>query len=280
MKHETKLAFIGAGNMAEAIISGLLQQQLYRPNQLFVTNRSNKEKLQAMSEKYKINATHDKKMMLQEANVLVLAVKPKDVAATLDTFKAYIRADHVIISVAAGVSTSTITELLDKQIAVVRSMPNTSAATGESATALSAGSYATNAHLQLAIELFETIGTVSVVEEADLHAVTGLSGSGPAYVYYLVEAMEQAALDLGLEGETAKELILQTIIGAAKMLQTSHKSPETLRKEVMSPGGTTEAGLQVLADYDAQEAMITCIKRAAQRSEEMGAELAHIMLKS
>ncbi|OEH94543.1 pyrroline-5-carboxylate reductase ProI [Bacillus solimangrovi] len=280
MQNETKIAFIGAGNMAEAIISGLLQQNLYRNDQLLATNRSNKERLAQLQNKYEIITTHDKDFLLSEATVLILAVKPKDIAETIETYKTYIQPHHLIISVAAGVSTTTITELTGQKIAVIRSMPNTSAATAESATALSAGTYTTDEHMKLAVELFETVGTVSIVEEEHLHAVTGLSGSGPAYVYYLVEAMEKAALDLGLEGSTAKELILQTIIGSAKMLQTSDKSPRTLRKEVMSPNGTTEAGLNVLADYHTQEAMINCIKRAAERSEEMGQELAHILLRS
>ena len=175
-----------------------------------------------------------------------------------------------MISVLAGVGSDTIVDLLKRNMAVVRAMPNSSATIGKSATAISGGKYANDSHVETARQLFETIGMVSVVDEADLHAVTGLSGSGPAYVYYLVEAMEQAAAEIGLKQDVAKDLILETIIGAAEMLKSSSKNSSQLRKEVTSPGGTTEAGIKVLEQYHYQEAMVACIKRATERSNELG----------
>ncbi|WP_017755685.1 pyrroline-5-carboxylate reductase ProI [Calidifontibacillus oryziterrae] len=271
--------FIGAGSMAEAMVSGMLNSTIFVAKQLIVTNRSNTAKLQFFKQEYGVNVTHDQAAALEKADVVILAMKPKDVTAALDGLKPFITENHLLVSVIAGVSTTSIEDLLGINIPIIRAMPNTSAAIGESATAISRGQYAIDLHQKIAETLFLTIGTVSLVDETDLHAVTGLSGSGPAYVYYLVEAMEKAALELGLNQKVSKELILQTIKGAAEMLKASPKHPSTLRKEVMSPGGTTEAGLKVLEEYQYQEAMINCIKRAAHRSHEMGAEIENMMIK-
>ena len=157
-------------------------------------------------------------------------------------------------------------------------MPNTSAAILKSATAISPSKHATAEHIQTAIALFETIGLVSVVEEEDMHAVTALSGSGPAYIYYVVEAMEAAA-KIGLKEDVAKSLILQTMIGAAEMLKASEKHPSILRKEITSPGGTTEAGIEVLQEHKFQQALISCITQAAQRSHNLGKTLEQLTKK-
>ncbi|WP_458412583.1 pyrroline-5-carboxylate reductase ProI [Schinkia sp. CFF1] len=279
MTKKLTYTFIGAGSMAEAMVSGMLNSKLFDKNQLIITNRSNTERLQYFKQQYGVNGTHNQAEALKNADVIILAMKPKDVAAALEGIKPYITDQQMLISVIAGVSTRSMKELLELTIPIIRAMPNTSATIGKSATAISRGSYANEGHEAIAKKLFLTIGTVSIVAEEDLHAVTGLSGSGPAYVYYLVEAMEKAAVDLGLAKDVSKELILQTIIGAVEMLKSSPKLPATLRKEVMSPGGTTEAGLKVLEEYKYQEAMIQCITRATTRSKELGAEIESIMMK-
>lgn len=148
-------------------------------------------------------------------------MKPKDIAEALIPFKEYIHHNVLIISLLAGVSTHSIKNLLQKDVPIIRAMPNTSAAILKSATAISPSKHATKEHIQTAIALFETIGLVSVVEEEDMHAATALSGSGPAYIYYVVEAMEEAAKEIGLKEDVAKSLILQTMIGAAEMLKAS-----------------------------------------------------------
>ncbi|MFC4324076.1 pyrroline-5-carboxylate reductase ProI [Litchfieldia salsa] len=273
MKKKQKIAFIGAGSMAEAIIAGMLQQQLFTPEQIIVTNRSNRQRLQELHETYGVQVTHNKQEALQHADLILLAIKPKDVTEGVKEIAPFVNTSQLVISVLAGVSTDTLLQLFNKSMAIVRVMPNTSAAIGKSATAIALGEYATDIHRDLVQELFETVGLVVLVEEAEIHAVTGLSGSGPAYVYYLVEAMEKAATEIGLDKDVAKDLILQTIIGAAEMLKSSTKHPATLRKEVTSPGGTTEAGIKVLENYNYQEAMISCIKQATKRSEQMGEQL-------
>lgn len=277
MINKQKIAFIGAGSMAEALIAGMLKEKLYTPDQITVTNRSNKDRLQYLHRTYKVNVTNDKKKLIHSADIIILAIKPKDIEESLSPVSYLMNEQQLLISVLAGVSTLTITDILSKNIPVVRVMPNTSASIGMSATALSLGQYANRQHLQTVRTLFETVGIVTVVNEDDLHAVTGLSGSGPAYVYYLVEAMEKAANEIGLNKNLAKELILQTIIGAAEMLKSSSKHPSILRKEITSPGGTTEAGIEVLEEYQYQEAMIACIKRATERSSELGAALTELI---
>lgn len=271
MKSSQKIAFIGAGSMAEALISGLLKERLYLPEHIYVTNRSNTDRLQFLKNKYDICITDCKETITKEADMIVLAVKPKDVAHAINEFAPFINEKQLLLSVLAGISTDKILTLLNKNVPIIRAMPNTSAHIGKSATALSLGEFANDKHLAAAKELFETVGIVTVVLEEQLHAVTGLSGSGPAYVYYLVESMEKAANEIGLKEDVAKELILQTIIGAAEMLKSSTKTPVILRKEVTSPGGTTEAGLQVLENFNYQEAMVACIKRATEKSVQLGA---------
>ncbi|MBA2879061.1 pyrroline-5-carboxylate reductase ProI [Anoxybacillus ayderensis] len=266
------ITFLGAGSMAEALISGVTQT-LYEPKQMIVTNRSRMERLTYMQQTYGVRIETNKEQAVKEANIVILAMKPKDVAESLTPIAHAFHEQQLIISLLAGVTTDTIASLIGKQMPVIRAMPNTSAAIGQSATALAQGAYATDKHVHMAKELFETVGIVTIVDEKHLHAVTGLSGSGPAYVYYLVEAMEKAADEIGLERDIAKELILQTIIGAAHMLKATNKHPSVLRKEVTSPGGTTEAGIGVLERYRYQEAMIACIKRATERSKELGEAL-------
>jgi pyrroline-5-carboxylate reductase len=149
-------------------------------------------------------------------------------------------------------------------------MPNTSATIGYSATAIAPGKYATAEHVSQVENMFSTIGTTTTVEESDMHTITALSGSGPAYFYYTVESMELAAEAAGLDKKVAKELILQTLIGAAEMLKATDDNPSELRRKITSPGGTTQAGVEVLEKYEYQKALIECIKRAGERSKELG----------
>lgn len=264
------ISFLGAGSIAEAIIGGLLHANVVKGEQITVSNRSNETRLQELHNKYGVKGTHNKKELLTNTNILFLAMKPKDVAEALTPFKEDIHNNLLIISLLAGVSTHSIRNLLQKDVPIIRAMPNTSAAILKSATAISSSKHATKEHIQTAIALFETIGLVSVVEEEEMHAVTALSGSGPAYIYYVVEAMEEAAKKIGLKEDVAKSLILQTMIGAAEMLKASEKHPSILRKEITSPGGTTEAGIEVLQEHQFQQALISCITQAAQRSHNLG----------
>ncbi|WP_053217698.1 pyrroline-5-carboxylate reductase [Virgibacillus senegalensis] len=265
-----KIAFIGAGSMAEAIMTGILAKGILQADQIWVTNKENKERLERLKNVYHVQCSKDKQQVVQGADVIILSMKPKDITEALEDLKAYITNKQIVVSVLAGVSTDYISEQLDKGCPVVRAMPNTSATIGYSATAIAGGKQAGQEHIHMVKSLFHAIGTTTVVEEDDLHTITGLSGSGPAYIYYFVEAMEDAAAEAGLKPEIAKELIIQTLVGAAEMLKNSDEQPSVLREKITSPGGTTQAGLETLEKYKYQEALMECIKQAAARSIELG----------
>lgn len=267
------ISFLGAGSIAEAIIAGLLDANVVKSEQITVSNRANETRLQELHTKYGVKGTHNKQELLAHADVIFLAMKPKDIAEAIVPLKDYITSNQLVISLLAGVSTHSITDLLQKNVPIIRAMPNTSAAILKSATAISPSVHATEQHIRIAKSLFETIGLVSIVAEDDMHAVTALSGSGPAYIYYVVEAMEEAAKQIGLDESVAKSLILQTMIGAAEMLKANTKHPSILRKEITSPGGTTEAGIEVLQSFDFQQALISCITAATKRSYDLGKTL-------
>lgn len=267
-----KVAFIGAGSMAEAIISGMISTSFLQKEQIFVMNKNNQERLDRLYERYGIQCHCDKVEILNDADIIILSMKPHDVKAAIESIKDDIQDHQVIVSVVAGVSTDYMSTLIGKAIPVVRAMPNTSASIGFSATAITKGKDASEDHIQKVASLFNTIGTTSIVEEKDMHTVTGISGSGPAYFYYLVEAMETAAMEAGLDQHIAKSLITQTVIGAGEMLKHSGESAATLREKITSPNGTTQAGLETLKKHGFQKTIMACVKSAKERSIELGKE--------
>ncbi|WP_316569107.1 pyrroline-5-carboxylate reductase [Neobacillus sp. YIM B06451] len=265
-----KVVFVGAGSMAEALIAGIAANGLVKAADIWVTNRRDGDRLKELNKKYGVTVTYDKKALFEGADGVVLAMKPKDAMAGLESAMPYLTGDMLVISVLAGLSIGTIEQMADKNLAIVRAMPNTSAAIGKSATGLAFNSHVTGEQADQAKALFETVGLAAFVEESQLDAVTGLSGSGPAYIYYLVEAMENSASEIGLERDLAKELIVQTLLGAAEMLRASDKPSRQLRHEVTSPGGTTEAGIRVLENNQVHESLIHCIKEATAQSKRLG----------
>lgn len=265
-----KLVFVGAGSMAEAMISGIGASGLLPGEQIWVTNKQDTDRLETLVQKYGSKATYDLGLLFKDADAVVLAMKPKDAAAAIGEIKSYLSKGMLLISVLAGVSIDAIETAAEKSLAIARAMPNTSAAIGKSATALAVNSHVSEAQKLLVQELFNTVGLTTIVEEYQLDAVTGLSGSGPAYIYYLVEAMEKSAAEIGLEKQTAKQLIIQTLLGAAEMLTKSDKEPAQLRLEVTSPGGTTEAGISILEQHGVQSAFVSCIKEATAQSKRLG----------
>jgi pyrroline-5-carboxylate reductase len=268
-----KIAFIGAGSMAEAFISGILENSLIERKNVWVTNNSNAERLKRLSDTYGVRTTYDLNELFAGADIVILSMKPKDAATAIQYIREYLTERMLVVSVLAGVSMSTIETLARLPIAVVRAMPNTSAAVGKSATAVAVNERVSPQQIELMKDLFGTVGLTTFVEEEQLDAVTGLSGSGPAYIYYLIEAMERSAVEVGLDKDMASELIVQTLIGAAEMVKNSTKSSEQLRRDVTSPGGTTEAGIKVLEEHQVQQAFISCIKAATAQSKKMGAAL-------
>ncbi|WP_249872254.1 pyrroline-5-carboxylate reductase [Oceanobacillus saliphilus] len=267
---DKKIAFIGAGSLAESIISGIIKSNVVSKDNIIVTNKSNISRLEYIQKKYQVQCRTNKEEMTKEADIIILAIKPKDAIASLESIRDYIKEEQLIISVIAGLSTETIEHAIGIAIPVIRVMPNTSALIGQSATAFSGGTYVKEEHIQTADLLFQTVGITKLVDEKDMHTVTAISGSGPAFIYYFVEAMEKAAVESGLDHATASDLITQSVIGAGKMLQQSGDTPAVLRKKITSQGGTTEAGIAELDRNNFQEIIISCIHQARERSIDIG----------
>lgn len=272
-KDKLKVFFLGAGAVGEALIKGLLNAGLLSAEQIVISNRKNVARLEALQQLYGVRVSQDKREDCQQADLVILAMKPFDLPAALAEVAPVISARQIVISLAAGVSTAMIERQLGLPAPVMRAMPNTSSSVQASATALCGGHWVTSAHLELAQSLFSAIGISVVVEEEQMNAVTGLSGSGPAYFYYLVEALQEAAQQCGLTAETARALLVQTIYGAARMLQESDQEPAELRRQVTSPNGTTMAGLAVLEQGGVYQLLIQTVQRATARAAEMGEQV-------
>jgi pyrroline-5-carboxylate reductase len=256
--------------MAEALVRGLLDGGVVRPDQLVLTNRANRERLDSLTRRFGVSAA-GKAEVVANADVLVLACKPKDVADLLAEVGGATRPGQVLLSVVAGVSTEMIAAAVAPGVAVVRAMPNTSSQVGESATAICLGQGAGAEALGVSRAILGAVGQVFEVPEALIDAVTGLSGSGPAYIYLMIESMVEAGKGVGLPEQVSRELAVQTLKGAAKMLAETGEDPAALRRKVSSPGGTTMAGLQELNDSGFGAAVVRAVARATQRSRELGA---------
>lgn len=263
------IAFLGAGSMAEAMISGIVSKSVVPNNKIIVTNRTNKERLQELEMNYGIKGIHQENISFDQIDIFVLAMKPKDVGNALATLKNSIKPNQLILSVLAGVTTSFIETQLHENQQVVRVMPNTSSMVGESATAISPGTYTTAKNVQISQRLLQSIGEVYTIEESNMDIFTGLAGSGPAYFYYLMEHMEQVGLEAGIDEKTTRSIIAQTVLGAAKMVLEKEENPEELRIKVTSPNGTTAAGLKALNQNGGGYAIAQAVLSAAKRSKEI-----------
>ncbi|MFC5587379.1 pyrroline-5-carboxylate reductase [Sporosarcina soli] len=265
------VVFVGAGSMAEAVIAGIVEQGAIEPHNVYVMNKSDDERLFSLQQKYGISIVCKERKIMRTADLIVLATKPKDIHQVMADIHPLLSDDAAILSVIAGVSIATMEEGLGKR-PIARSMPNTSATIGKSATGVAMNSTVDETMRQHVLRLLGAIGLVKEVEEDDLHTVTALSGSGPAYVYYLAEALEEAATSKGLSPDVARSLIIQTLEGAAAMLKQTGIEPAELRENVTSPNGTTAAGLQALEERSFKAIIGECIEKAAARSRELGAQ--------
>lgn len=261
------ILFIGAGSMAEALLRGWVQQDVVSPQNIYVTNRSNKERLNELHTKYGVNIFNDNAQFAQ-MDVIVLAMKPKDAETSLQAIQQHVAPHTIVVSVLAGIPVATIERFIGKR-PIARVMPNTSASLGMSASGIAFNEAMTDAQKKYCLTLVAAVGKVVEVTEEQLHAVTALSGSGPAYIYYMMEAFFHAGEQLGIDKETVRTLMIQTVAGSAAMLETLGEEPAVLRKQVTSPGGTTEAGIGVLEAHNVKAAIEACVYRAAARSEEL-----------
>lgn len=262
--------------MAEAIIRGLVQQDIAEPGNLFAVNRSNREQLEALRSRYGIHCALEsdkKEAFIREADIVVVAMKPKDVRQAFSEFNGFLRADQLLISVVAGLSLDTISLLVPEGMPAVRTMPNTSSTIGMGATGLCFTANVSSGLRDVAVALFAAIGEVVVVPESQMNMVNGISGSGPAYVYYFMEAMVAAAVEGGMEEELARKLTVQTVLGAAAMVQTTGESPAELRRKVTSPNGTTQAAIEAFDRHGFSGAIAAGVKRCVERAGEIGAQI-------
>jgi len=263
------LGFIGAGNMAEAIARGVIRSGLYRPEQIQASDPVPARRA-VFQDDLKIACHADSTVVAAAADIIVLAVKPQMMAAALGQIRAALRPDTLVITIAAGISCAYIESQLAPATRVVRVMPNTPMLVGAGISGIAAGAHAGAADVQLVERIFQAGGQTVRVPEAQINALTALSGSGPAYVFYLTEVLAAAGVSLGLAPADAAVLARQTVIGAAQLLGQSTESPEQLRRRVTSPGGTTQAALETLQCGDLAALFRNALAAAERRGKELG----------
>ncbi len=266
---DKKIAFLGGGNMAEALIKGMLAAGVARAEQL-IANDVSTERLELLSRNYGIVVQKSQKDAVSRADIVILSVKPQVIDAVLVKIAPVADRSKLVVSIAAGVTVERIEKVLRGGPRVVRVMPNTPALVLAGAAGLAAGSSATDEDLALARQIFGAVGRAVVVDEKLLDAVTGLSGSGPAYVFTIIEALADAGVKAGLPRAMALELSAQTVYGAAKMVLETGEHPGKLRDMVTSPGGTTIAGLHELEKGKLRATLMNAVEAAALRSKELG----------
>lgn len=263
-----QIAFIGAGNMASALIQGMLSAGT-EPATIRAADIAEAQ-LQTLANRGVITSTRNAEVV-SGADIIVLAVKPQVLVDILQPLT--LASDQLVVSIAAGIDMQTLEGATSGQQPIVRCMPNTPALVGAGMAALFANGHVTEPQRAAAAAVLEAVGrALWVPEEAMLDAVTAVSGSGPAYFFYLMEAMIEAGVSLGLPEETATELTLQTALGAARLAQSSEDTPGQLRRNVTSPGGTTERALDLMNEADVADAIVRALKGAAERSAELAEE--------
>jgi pyrroline-5-carboxylate reductase len=263
------IGFIGAGNMAEALIRGLVKGGHVDSTRI-VASGPRTDRLAALGTSYAIDTTTDNREVARRAGVVVLSVKPQILDKVLREIGDQLRPGTLVVSIAAGVDTAAIEDAVADGVRVVRAMPNTPALVGAGATAISAGKHASEQDLATARALFDAVGITVVLDESHLDAVTGLSGSGPAYIFLILEALADAGVKVGLSRRDAQRLAAQTVMGSAKLLLDTDEHPGKLKDMVTSPGGTAIAGLHTLEQGGLRTTLINAVETATKRAKELG----------
>jgi pyrroline-5-carboxylate reductase len=265
---ERKVAFLGAGRMGEALIAGLIRAGGRSRDEIVATARR-EDRARDLAERHEVTTTLDNAEAARTARTLILTVKPQDMEALLEQLSAAVDPDHLVISFAAGIRTSFIESRLGERIPVVRVMSNVPVMVDEAMSVISPGAHAEDKHLAVAEELLGYVGRVLRLSEVHQDAVTATSGSGPAYFALLAEAMIDGCILLGLSRDVATDLIVQTMLGSAKMLRDTGSHPVEIREMVTSPGGTTIAAIRHLEQAGVRAAFLNAIDAARQRSAEL-----------
>ncbi|MCD4677127.1 MAG: pyrroline-5-carboxylate reductase [Desulfobacula sp.] len=270
MLQEKKIGFIGGGNMGEALISGLVLSKAAKPENIICSDIA-EDLLEEIQNKYKISTTTDNIEVAKKSDIIVYATKPQILGSVLKETASVLDQSKLIISIAAGVPLAAIAAGLHKNLRLIRVMPNICAFVKESATAIAAGEYASKGDVAIARAIFDSVGkTVFIQENILMDAFTGLSGSGPAYIFIIVEAMADAGVKMGLSRKDSLFLSTQTVLGSAKLLLESKEHPGQLKDRVASPGGTAIAGIHTLEQGGLRTTMINAIESATKRSKELG----------
>lgn len=263
-----KIGFIGTGKMGEALIKGIFLARLVPAENIFASD-ADSAKLQLLEKEYKINTCKDNCSTVTGSDIIIIAVKPQIVPEVLKEINNSIK-KQLIISIAAGVKIETYESALPRGTKVIRVMPNIAATVQEAASAISPGSAVSKDDLAIASGIFNAIGKSVILPEYLMDAVTGLSGSGPAYIFTIIEALADGGVYEGLDRNTAKLLAAQTVLGAAKMVLEDGSHTAELKDMVTSPGGTTIRGLRVIEDRGVRIAMMDAVIEACERSKELG----------
>jgi pyrroline-5-carboxylate reductase len=270
MLNDKKIAILGSGNMGEALISGLIVSESSEPKNIICTD-IREEKLDEIRRDYGVRTTTDNLKAVAESDVIVYAVKPQIIAAVLKETAEKLDMSKLVISIAAGVPLAAIESCLDKDLRLIRVMPNIAASVKEAASAIAAGAHATQEDIDLAMAIFNSVGkSIFLKENYLMDAITGLSGSGPAYIFLIVDALADAGVKMGLARQEALFLSTQTVLGAAKLLLETQEHPSQLKDKVTSPGGTAIAGLATLEEGGLRTTLIHAVEAATNRSKELG----------
>ena len=268
-KGTMKLGFIGCGNMAQAMITGILTQEVVNPNDLIVSN-PHKEKVATLKQQFGIMTTTDNKEVARESDILVLSVKPQVYPTVIKEIREEVSTEQIIVTIAAGVSMATTERQFGKETKIVRVMPNTPALVGEGMSGLCCNEYVTEEEFDQVHHIFESFGKAEKITENLMDAVVGVSGSGPAYVYMFIEAMADAGVTQGLPRKQAYTFAAQTLLGSAKMVLETGKHPGELKDAVCSPAGTTIEAVNVLEKKGMRSAVIEAVTAAAKKNHALG----------
>ena len=271
MKLDKFIGFVGCGNMAEALIRGLLRGGHCDANRLGGSG-PRAERLEELVKRYGIFTTSSNAELVERAEIVVLSVKPQILRGVLDEIADKLRPDALLVSIAAGVPIAAIETRLKPGMRVIRAMPNTPALVDAAATGISGGGHATSADLADAKRIFDAVGITVTLDEGQLDAVTGLSGSGPAYIFLILEALSDAGVKVGLSRRNSQLLAAQTVLGSAKLLLETNEHPGRLKDMVTSPGGTAITGLHTLEHGGLRTTLIDAVEAATRRSRELGEE--------
>jgi len=269
MLKEKKIGIIGTGNMGEALIDGLLHSRSSVPENIICSDVK-KEKLKSVREKYGITSKTNNPDVVKASDIIIYAIKPQIMTKILKETADFLDLSKIIISIAAGVPLSAIESCLNKELRLVRVMPNIAAFVREGASAIAPGRHTSEGDLKIAKAIFDSVGKSVIIEESLMDAITGLSGSGPAYIFLIVDALADAGVKMGIARDDALFLSSQTVLGAAKLLMDTKEHPGKLKDKVTSPGGTAIVGLHTLEEGGLRTTLINAVEAATNRAKELG----------